>query len=140
MAVNSARPQLLWNSSGRVPPPQLAALRSILDDPRVAERFVFVITHYGPRLPDGTPDTRWHGLVNAEDLLRTCASIPRGALLHGHIHRRFTLRIDGITPHVYCAGSSTMAGHEGLWVFDVEDRALRARPGRWGGDGFVLEA
>ena len=139
VAVNSARPNLFWKSSGRVPAPQLEALRKILADPRVIERFVFVITHYGPRLADGRPDTRLHGLVNVEDFLAACADIPHGALLHGHIHRCFTLRIEGIRPPVYCAGSSTMAGHEGLWVFDIDGQAMSARPGRWDGERYVLE-
>ncbi len=139
VAVNSARPNPQpWRSSGRIPPRQLSALSRLLRDPRVRGRFVFVITHYAPRLASGLPDTFNHGLENAEDFLHVCADLPRGAILHGHLHRCFTLRVPGIRPTIFGAGSTTQDLREGLWMFDVDAEWIRATRGGWNGDRYVL--
>ena len=138
VGVNSARPQPIWSSRGRIAPPQLEALSRILADARVRDRFVFVITHYIPRLDDGGPDKHMHCLVNAEDYLAVCANLPRGAILGGDVHWRYTVQVSGVRPPLYCAGSSTKEGREGLWVFDVTSDAFEATPGRWTGEGYSL--
>jgi hypothetical protein len=139
VAVNSARPNPQpWRSSGLIPQDQIAALRRILRDPQVRSRFVFIITHYAPRLADGRPDTPLHGLVNADDFLQACADVPNGAILHGHVHRCFSLRVPGIGPAIFGAGSTTHDLREGLWLFDVSDVGIRAVRGRWDGLRYVL--
>lgn len=139
VAVNSARPNpQVWRSSGLIPPRQLLALARILRDPRVRGRFVFVMTHYAPRLADGRTDTALHGLVNAEELLRICAEIPRGAILHGHVHRCFSVRVPGIRPILFGAGSTTQDLREGLWLFEIDDGGMRALRGGWVGDRYAL--
>jgi len=141
IAVNSSRPNPQpWRSSGLIPEPQLSALSRVLADARLARRFVFVATHYAPRRPDGTPDTRWHGLVNADALLSVCKPLSRAAILHGHIHHRFQLQVPGSRMRIFGAGSATYAGREGLWLFDVDATQAIARPGRFQGDGYVLES
>lgn len=140
IAVNSARPNPHpFRSSGAIPPEQLAALERILVLPEIAERFVFVITHYAPRRKDGTPDTVHHGLDNADDLLRACTRLRRGVLLHGHIHWRYHLRLPGSGLPIFGAGSATHAGREGFWVFDVESDRAVAIAGSWDGDRYVLD-
>lgn len=139
VAVNSARPNpQLWRSSGMIPPAQLEALGRILRDPRLAGRFVFVITHYAPRLANGSPDTLTHGLENAEELLQICADLPRGAILHGHVHRCFSVRVPGVRPPIFGAGSTTQELREGLWLFDVEIGGVKAVQGGWDNDRYVL--
>ena len=140
VGVNSARPNPLpWRSSGKVPPEQLEALGRVLQDERVRDRFVFVITHYAPRLRDGRPDSPRHGLVNGAAFLAACRNVSPGAILFGHVHWRYTVRIEGVQPRLFCAGSATKRGVEGLWVFDVQAGRARATPGRWAGDRYVLE-
>jgi 3',5'-cyclic AMP phosphodiesterase CpdA len=140
VAVDSARPNPLpWRSSGRIPPAQLEALRRLLDDERIAHRFIFVITHYAPRLPGGEPDRRHHGLTNVDDFLHVCRSVSRGVILCGHVHHRYSVVTDGVRARTFCAGSTTLDGREGLWVFDLEGECVRATPGRWLDDGYVLE-
>ncbi|HEY8428640.1 MAG TPA: metallophosphoesterase [Sandaracinaceae bacterium] len=141
VAVNSARPNPQpWRSSGLVPAAQLDALARILRDPRVRERFVFVITHYAPRLADGRPDRYTHGLVNADALLAVCADLPYGAILHGHVHRCFTVRVPGVSPPLFSAGSTTQEGREGLWLFEIDGEGMRAVRGAWDGARYVLTA
>jgi len=140
IALNSARPNPApWRSSGRIPAAQLAALRALLADPRVAGRFTLVLNHYPPRLRDGSRDRPLHRLVNDDELLAACSGLPRGALLCGHVHHRYAVRVPGVRPWIFCGGSATMSGREGLWIFDVLGHAARATPGRWDGTTYVLE-
>jgi 3',5'-cyclic AMP phosphodiesterase CpdA len=140
IAVNSARPNPQpWRSSGLIPQRQLDALSQLCRDPRLAGRFVFVITHYAPRRADGSHDHPAHGLVNADAFLRACGALSRGALLHGHIHGRFQLQVPELPIPIFGAGSTTCAGREGLWVFDVHADRASAQPGHWNGERYVLD-
>lgn len=140
VGVNSARPNPLpWRSSGKIPAAQLAALGSILQDPRVHARFVFVITHYAPCLEQGLSDTHTHGLVNAAALLDVCKTLRQGAILCGHVHRRFLARPVGCGVPVLCAGSATLEGRESFWVFDCRGDTVNAVPGGWDGHRYVLD-
>lgn len=139
VTINSARPNPpLFRSSGRVPDAQLHALAEILRDPRLRDRTILVATHYAPRRADGTPDRFTHGLENADELLAVAAASPRAAILHGHIHRRYHVRV-GDGPHLFCAGSATHLGREGAWLFEFEAGAARAFAVRYDG-GYVREA
>jgi 3',5'-cyclic AMP phosphodiesterase CpdA len=142
VAVNSARPNPSpWRSSGEIPATQLAALEHALADPRIRDRFVFVVTHYAPRRADGRPDGPLHGLDNADAFLAACRRVGRGAILHGHLHSCFRLDLPDL-PAIFCAGSTTHEGREGLWLFDVDDRRgadATARRGRFDGAGYVLD-
>lgn len=141
IAVNSARPNpQVWRSSGRIPEPQLDALVKLLADPRLAERFVFVITHYAPRRPDGSPDVFRHGLENADQFLRACGGLRRGAILHGHIHHPFQLSLPDLLVPIFGAGSTTCRKRESLWLYDVEAGRLRATPGRFAAGRYVLRS
>ncbi len=140
VAVNSSRPNPRpWRSSGRIPQPQLDALVKVLAAPDLAGRFVFVMTHFAPCVEHGVPDKPLHGLENADDFLSVCADLPRGVILCGHIHRRFTARAEGVKPPIFCAGSATKAGRESLWVFDVDADGGRATPGIWRDEAYMLD-
>ena len=135
VAVNSARPVLPWQSSGRIPEAQLEGLRTILAHEEIQRRFVFVATHYAPVLADGSPDTPMHGLENADAFLDVSASVQRGAILCGHIHHAF--RYD-IPPDVFCGGSATMDGREAAWWFEIGASLTTARRVRWDGSAWSL--
>lgn len=140
VAVNSARPNpQVWRSSGRIPGAQLRGLARLLDDPRVRRRFVVVATHYAPRLANGRPDNFRHGLVNADRFLSVCERIERGAILHGHVHHCFHVRVPGLRAPMFGAGSCTDAGREGLWLLEVGPDGARATSGRWAAGDFRLD-
>lgn len=140
LALNSAKPNRIpWRSSGRIPRAQLEAARAILERPGMADRFLFVVTHYSPCLPDGRPDTPHHGLENVGDFLHAISDIRHGAVLCGHVHRTFRVRLPGIGPEIFCAGSATMHELEGFWMFDVEGHRIRAHRGRWTGSDYQMD-
>ncbi len=138
VAVNSARPNPVpWRSSGRVPDAQVRALREALASDAVRDRFVVIATHYAPRRADGTPDSRLHGLENADDLLAACAGTRRGALLCGHIHHAFRVAPD-VGPEIFCAGSVSMEGHESGWCLEIHPNSAVARPLRLAGSDWQM--
>jgi len=141
VALNSAKPNPLpWRSSGRIPDRQLDTTVSLLGRPELSDRFVFVVTHYAPCLWDGGADSRNHGLENAPELLEVIAGLERGALLCGHVHRTYRVRLPDVGPEIFCAGSATMHELEGFWMFDLEEGRIEARQGRWIGSGYAVEA
>jgi len=140
VAVNSARPNRApWVSSGQIPPHQLGTLHRILATPAVQERVVLVATHYAPRLPDGQPDSRHHGLTNATDFLAECSSIRTGGILCGHIHHTYRVRMPG-EAEIFCAGSATFSGREGFWLFDIEDGRFTVKRGIRRSGEYTVEA
>jgi 3',5'-cyclic AMP phosphodiesterase CpdA len=140
VGVNSARPNPQpWRSSGEIAPDQLEALRALLRDPRLQRRFVFVITHYAPCLEKGLADTATHGLVNASAFLGVCRDLRQGAILCGHVHRRFAACPAGFGVPVLCAGSATLQGREGLWIYETDNTAVHALPGRWANQDYVVD-
>lgn len=139
VCIDSTRPNpSVFTSAGYVPPPQIDALRRLLASPKLQDRFVFVMTHYAPRLSSGNPDTVSHGLHNADDVMAAC-SIEHGAFIHGHVHKCFTLRVPECSVPLFGAGSSTMKGHEGLWMFDVNTDGAQAFRGRFTAGRYVLD-
>ena len=132
VGVNSAKPNPLpWRSDGHIPLRQLEALDRILQDSRLQNRWIFVMTHYAARRADGSPDTPHHGLKNADEFLRICRRIKKGAILNGHIHHcyRTDLRSEGLSIDLYCAGSVSMEGRECFWLFDVDRDGMSVRKG-----------
>lgn len=139
VCVNSARPNPNpFSSAGEVPQAQLDALARALAHSAIAQRWVFVMTHYGILRQDGTPDSAHHGLGNADALLQICTR-PRVSLLHGHIHHRFHHAPSASHPWLFCAGSTTHRGREGLWVYEFEADRVRAIPGLWAHGRYNLE-
>ncbi len=139
IAVNSARPNPWpWRSDGHIPSQQLAGLKELLADERVKNRFIFIITHYAPRLENGKPDKKLHGLSNADDFLKICSTVTHGAILFGHIHKTYQLSLDNLACDLFCAGSATMQGHEGLWVYTLKDKKLHPKRVLWDGERYCF--
>jgi len=140
VVVNSARPNPFpWRSSGRIPQRQLLALQKIAGDARMNQRLVCIMTHYTALLEDGTPDSRLHGLSNYHKFLVACAAFRVGIILSGHIHRCYTVKVEASGQQIFCAGSLTVTGKEGFWLFDVRGNYLQATPGTWNGERYELD-
>ncbi|MBU8900509.1 metallophosphoesterase [Corallococcus sp. H22C18031201] len=110
-------------AAGYVGKAQLEGLAAVVADPRLARRALLVAVHHAPRTAQGAPDHRLHGLRDADALLGLLRG-PRFAVLHGHIHQRYHLPATADRPHLFGAGSSTEAGHEGGWLIEVSGGAV----------------
>ena len=105
-------------SYGYIGPAQLQGLAALLKDARLDGRAVLVVVHHAPLTQRGRADRWSHGLRDAQALLDLLPG-PRYAVLHGHIHQRYHHPATENRPHIFGAGSSTEAGHEGYWVIEV---------------------
>ncbi len=139
IAVNavSAKPPGI-GATGEIDSPQLEALDTLLHEPQLRNRFIFVILHYTPQLADGSPDWPGHRLNNAEEFLEVCAGGRRGAILAGHVHELFCRRAPETPLPIFCAGSATEDGREGAWLIDVKEEGAAARQVRWDGDKYYV--
>ncbi len=139
IALNSSHPNPWpWRSDGEIPAEQLEGLSEVLEDPRVKGRFIFVMTHYAPRLANGEPDKKLHGLINADAFLKCCENIEKGAILFGHIHKTYRVTLAGLKAELFGAGSATMEGHEGAWVYEVHNKELQAKQLGWDGEKYFF--
>jgi hypothetical protein len=111
----------------------------VLKRTEVQERFVLIVTHYAPRLHDGRPDHPAHRMVNAENFLAACAATRPGAILCGHLHHPYRVRVPDLGPEILCAGSATMEGRESFWLLDIEESGCRVSLGRWAGREYTVE-
>jgi len=121
IGLQSARvPYFPGLSYGIVGRKQLDALAALVRRPELDGRAVLVVVHHAPFGALGKPDRLLHGLVDAPALL---ALLPgdRFAVLHGHIHQRYHFPATEHRPHIFGAGSSTEAGHEGYWIIETAD-------------------
>ncbi|HEY4122120.1 MAG TPA: metallophosphoesterase [Byssovorax sp.] len=87
VGLSSAVPRPPFVASGELGAAQLQALERVIEHPAVRQRTLVVLQHHPLHATHGVH--RWlEGLVDAaaeEELLRR---VPRGLVLHGHLHRR----------------------------------------------------
>lgn len=126
IAINSARPCALNDSSGLVGPRGLGALDRALDDPELRARRKIVALHYGPRLADGRPDKPRHGLRDAEELLEILGERGVDLTIHGHLHERFILPAGGASPVALAnTGSLTDARHHRCYhIYELKEEGI----------------
>jgi len=128
VGIASARPNAVHRSSGEVPQGHLDAIRALSKDPSLGGRFVIVALHYAPRLWNGRPDSRLHGLDNHEALLDAARGFRYGAIVFGHVHHRYTVSIPGLAIPLVGAGSATYVGRQGAWLWSVDESSASATP------------
>ena len=139
IAVNSSRPNPQpWRSSGKIPKRQLVEMKKLSRDSRVSNRQVFIMTHYAPLRANGKKDSRLHGLVNSDDFLQVCSEFDRAKILCGHVHQTYHVTDKARDQAIFCAGSATLAGKEGFWLFEVSGDEIWATTGKWNGRRYEL--
>ncbi|MBE2253236.1 MAG: metallophosphoesterase [Myxococcus sp.] len=124
--LDAARPTSLIDSSGLIGEAQRSKALSILSDPSLRGRFVIVALHYGLLRMTGHRDSRPHGLRDDVELMRLLDrdDVTVDLVLHGHLHRPFTLRAG--RRHVVNAGSATdLHMRCGYNVYDIDVAAHR---------------
>ncbi|MCB9667968.1 MAG: metallophosphoesterase [Alphaproteobacteria bacterium] len=144
------RPTFL-DACGEVPSKQLEALRAALDDPSLASKTVVLALHYPilDRLGE-VYDDKWHGLLNARELIGLLKAVrfPPALVLHGHEHHGYKVELDlggGRTSLVVDCGSSgyahmpKKARAAAMALYDVQDGAITIERYLHDGTRFVPE-
>ena len=125
--VKDSRPTALHDSSGKVGEEQLARLSELLDDPGLKNRRRILALHYGPRRADGRPDSRHHGLRDADELLAIARKGEVDLIVHGHLHNRFVLKSQENTPvPIANPGSLTYSAYDQAYhIYLVDQSGIR---------------
>lgn len=87
-------------------------------------------------MENGEDDKKLHGLVNAKEFLDSCSRLKSGAILCGHIHKRYFVVPKEIDIPIYCAGSATMEGYEGGWIYEFDGTDIKSVPLMWDGERY----
>jgi len=130
----SAVPKPAFIASGEIGEAQLDALARALAHEEVRRRTPVVLVHHPPVGPRSRLDMLTKGLRDAAALRERLRVVPRGLVLHGHLHKRVrsTLATDGGELLVVGATSASLhhehaARMSGFNVYDfADDGALRS--------------
>ncbi len=134
VAIDVCRPTSLVDSSGLVGKAQLDALAQILTDRSLSTQFVVLALHYGLLRSDGSRDKRSHGMRDDLALMALVdrADVTVDVVLHGHMHRPYSVRTARRT--VFNAGSGTdlhVACGYNVYTVDAERFTLRCERRAW---------
>ncbi len=105
LATGVPRPPLV--ASGEVGKLQLLALHAMLAHVEVRSRFPVILLHHPWHPPPNPLKARLNGLEDREALREVLDSLPRGLLLHGHLHRRIRRKLTTASGYLDAIGSTS---------------------------------
>lgn len=88
IGLSSAVTRLPFVAAGWLGPSQLHALARILEDDEVKKRTPVIAIHHPLQNPRSRLKSALEGLSDASELTALLRGLPRGLILHGHLHRR----------------------------------------------------
>ena len=131
VALSSAVPRLPFVAAGELGRAQLDALSRVLAHPEVARRTVVLALHH-PAV-DGWSGVKAHieGLRDAPALLELLSRVPRGLVLHGHLHRRIQRIVTTAAGKLHHVGATSASLHDpspdrmaGFNIYEIDDGAV----------------
>jgi 3',5'-cyclic AMP phosphodiesterase CpdA len=111
IGLSSALPRPPLVSAGELGHAQITALARILEHPEVAGRTVVLAMHHPAVVRWSRLKTHLEGLRDAPELLALLHGIPRGLLLHGHLHRRIQRNVPTDGGHWHQVGATSASLH-----------------------------
>ncbi len=128
IGLSTALPRLPLVASGAIGRVQLAALARILAHPAVRERTPVILQHHPIHNPPSSAKRVLEGLGDADDEAELLGQLPRGLVLHGHLHRRIHRKLATKRGHLDAVGATSASLlHEsdermgGFNVYEVAD-------------------
>ena len=88
VGLSSAVPRLPFVAAGEIGAAQLDALTRVLASPELTGRTVVLAVHHPPLNDWPRHKTYVEGLRDGAELIARLQAVPRGLILHGHLHRR----------------------------------------------------
>ncbi|HEY8086661.1 MAG TPA: metallophosphoesterase [Polyangiaceae bacterium] len=107
IGLSSAVPRLPFFAAGRLGTAQLDALAKVLEHPEVRSRTPVVLVHHPAHNPLSRIATLLRGLDDAALLWTTVRDVPRGLLLHGHLHQRIQRPLATSRGHMQSVGATS---------------------------------
>jgi 3',5'-cyclic AMP phosphodiesterase CpdA len=117
IGLTSAVPRLPLFATGKIGQPQADALTRILAHPEVRKRTPVLLMHHPVHNPVSTVKRFLTGLDDAALLWTSIRDVPRGLVLHGHLHARM-LSIGATSASLEHEDEGKMAGFN---VYEIAD-------------------
>jgi 3',5'-cyclic AMP phosphodiesterase CpdA len=114
IGLSSAVPQPPLVAAGKVGRAQLEALDRVLEHPEVKKRTPILALHHPAHNPPSRLKAMMEGLHDATALLKRLDHLPRGLLLHGHLHTRLHRRHGTRHGHIDAIGATSASLHHEL--------------------------
>jgi len=134
VGLSSAVPKPPLVASGELGAAQLDALSRALAHAEVEKRTPVVLVHHPPIAPRTATKMFMQGLRDGGELLARLGDLPRGLVLHGHLHKRVQSRWPTRAGELLVVGATSASLHHehaarmaGFNVYDFDDAgALRS--------------
>jgi len=131
VALSSAVPRAPFVAAGELGPAQLDALGRVLAHPEVARRTLVLALHHPPIHGWSRLKAHMEGLRDAPALLSLLMPLPRGLILHGHLHRRIQRILTTSRGMVQQVGATSASLHDetvdrmaGFNVYEIDERGI----------------
>ena len=128
IGLSSAVPRVPFVAAGVLGARQLAALRRALAHPEVKKRLPVLLVHHPLHNPPSRLKAYVEGLRDADQLIRALGDVPRGLVLHGHLHNRVWRTLKTSTGEVFAIGATSASLHHevdtrmsGFNLYDIDD-------------------
>ena len=128
IGLTSAVPRLPLFATGTIGQPQAAALTRILAHPEVRKRTPVLLMHHPVHNPISPLKRFLSGLDDAALLWTSVRDVPRGLVLHGHLHTRIQRNIDTAAGRMLSIGATSASlEHEdegkmaGFNLYEIRD-------------------
>jgi 3',5'-cyclic AMP phosphodiesterase CpdA len=134
IGLSSAVPRPPFVAAGKLGTEQLDALARVLAHPEVASRTPVVLLHHPAHNPLSRVKSLLEGLHDAALLWTTVREIPRGLILHGHLHRRVQRYLPTARGTLHAVGATSASLHHddearmaGFNLYDIADDGAVAK-------------
>jgi 3',5'-cyclic AMP phosphodiesterase CpdA len=134
IGLSSAVPRMPLLANGKLGKAQTDALARALEHPEVRARTPVILMHHPAHNPTGVVKRLLTGLDDAAAFTHAVKEVPRGLLLHGHLHVRIQRRIRTQTGVVHSVGATSASlEHEdetkmaGFNLYEIDDTGHIAR-------------
>jgi 3',5'-cyclic AMP phosphodiesterase CpdA len=125
IGLSTARPRPPLMAAGSFGSAQLAALERVLAHPEVARRTPVLLQHHPWHNPPSALKSFFEGLWDAPAQGRALDGVPRGLLLHGHLHRRIHQHLTTSRGHIDAVGATSASllhhGEDRMAAFNLYD-------------------
>ncbi|CAN5597347.1 metallophosphoesterase [soil metagenome] len=128
IGLSTAVPRPPFVASGNVGTAQLEALARILAHPEVASRTPVILIHHPLHNPKTRGKTLVEVLVDADELGRVLRVVPRGLVLHGHLHKRIRRSFQTDFGELFAIGATSASLHHddehkmsGFNLYEIDD-------------------
>jgi 3',5'-cyclic AMP phosphodiesterase CpdA len=107
IGLTSAVPRPPFFARGKVGKAQAEALKRVLEHPEVRKRTPVLLMHHPVHNPVSSLKRFLSGLEDAALLLTSIRDVPRGLILHGHLHERIQRNVDTSAGRMLSIGATS---------------------------------